>query len=383
MKETPQEKPAPLPSGEHPWARQLRRARKLASAAETAFSGTLTLALFLGLGEKCATSIMLHVQSPWLRALSFSAGLAMTYWLISLPLSFTRSFLIEKRFGLSTQTIPGWFSDQVKGVLIAAILGTIVILGLTGILVTTGQSWWLISALAGMLFGILISRIAPQWIIPLFFKMKPLASEEIQTRFKKLAEKNNTPVLGIYEINLSQRTKAANAAVMGFGASRRAVIGDTLLEEFTIDEAEFVLAHELAHHYYHDLWRGVAISGMTMLLSLSASHWIITHFDAFSVPFPPTNLNFNPIVLFWIAAFTSVCGFILGPIGKYFSRRAETRADEFAIRATANSSAGARAFRRLGYQNLAVFSPPIWEETLFYTHPAIARRIARLEEKRK
>lgn len=378
MKNLTGEKLTPLPTGEHPWARNLRRSRKLAGWAELALSIAITVFLFKGAAERWANLTLAHFNAAWTRALVFSALLALAYGLPTLPLSFLRGYVIEKHYDLSTQSVGAWIGDQLKGLVLGAVLGTIVLLGLTATLVWTGAHWWWTAALGAMLFGIILTRVAPQWIVPLFFKMKSLEAPELQNRFKALAQKTGTPVLGIYEIDLSRRTKAANAAVIGFGASRRAIVGDTLLKEFSVDEVEFVLAHELGHHRYHDLWSGVVLSSALTLVSLGVTHLVLMRFDRFSVPFPPGPLNFNPIMIFWIAVLVSVSGSALSPLGKLFSRFVETRADEFASQATANPKAGAAAFRKLGYQNIAVFQPPRWEEALLYTHPAIARRIERL-----
>lgn len=368
----------PLSTGEHPWARGLRRARKAAGFAELVLSLALTGILFSGPAEQWARFTLQRTESNYLRALIFSAGLGLVYYLVSFPVSYARGHLIEKMFELSTQSTGGWLSDQLKGLALGAVLGTMVVSGLTAILINCGGHWWWVSALAAAFFGVVLTRVAPNLIVPIFFKMKRIESKELLDRFSKLAAGTGTPVLGIFEIDMSRRTRAANAAVIGFGASRRAVVGDTLLKEFTHDEIEFVLAHELGHHKFHDLWSGVALSSALTAVSLLVSHMLLTRLEAFAVPFPPNEFNFNPIVLFWIAVLTSVLGALLGPLAKAFSRSVETRADTFASKATGNASSGAEAFRKLGYQNMAVFSPPRWEELLFYTHPSIGRRIARL-----
>lgn len=361
---------APLPSGEHPWAAKLRRARKLLSRFEFIAVILLTAFLFFsGRAAQWAESITMSVQSSWLQALLFSGLLGLLYGALSLPFAAIRSLVVERRFGLMTQTNRDWLLDQFKGLAIGIILGSIIILGLTASLLWAKESWWWVASLGALLFGVVLTRVAPQIIIPLFFKLKPIESQELQERFKRLAQKTNTPVLGIFEIDMSRRTRAANAAVVGFGESRKAIVGDTLLREFNHDEIEFVLAHELAHHRHHDLWTGIMISSALTFLSLWLTHRFVI----------ADHLNgFSPVLLFWIGIATSVVGSILSPITKLFSRIAETRADRFAAKATESPSSGINAFLKLGYQNIAVFSPPRWEEILFHTHPCIKRRIGSL-----
>ena len=374
--------PAPLPSGEHAWAKKLRLCRKLVSGAELALTVAITVYLFNGLAENWAYALQRNHESPWARALLFSLFLSVAYGVPSFPLAFIKGYIIEEHFGLSTQTPMAWLLDYAKGMLLGGVLGGIVITGLTAVLLWGQMNWWWMAAIGAAAFGIILTRVAPQLIVPLFFKMKPLESPELVNRFTELAKKTGTPILGVFEIDMSRRTKAANAAVIGFGASRRAVVGDTLLSQFSVEEVEFVLAHELGHHHHHDLWSGVALSAVTTLVTLGVAHFTMANSTNVYGQFILTSTaraTFNPLMIYYIVVMTTVTGMLLGPIGKWFSRYVEARADRFAATTTNDAAAGAKAFRKLGFQNLAVFQPPAWEEALFYSHPAIARRIARLE----
>lgn len=370
----------PLPNGEHPSARLLRRYRKIVSRLATLI--TIAFTVYVLIPQKggrawaaaLAELISAEVSSAGLRALLYTGIVGALYGIITLPLSFLSGYVIEKRFGLSTQTLWGWISDQLKGIAVAIVLGTVVVLGVTAAILWAGSSWWWVTAIGAVIFGVLLTRLAPQLIIPLFFKMKRLDSPELQRRFTELGQKTGTPVLGVFEIDMSRRTRAANAAVVGFGKSRRAVVGDTLLSQFTLEEAEFVLTHELAHHRYHDLWIGIAVGSVVTFVALAVADWALGGASVFGM-----RDGFNPLVLFLIGVVISVVEAILSPIARLLSRIAETRADRFAAQTTQNPKAGAAAFRKLGYQNLAVFEPPAWEEALFHTHPSIGKRIRRLE----
>ncbi|MEW6056123.1 MAG: M48 family metallopeptidase [Bdellovibrionota bacterium] len=375
--------PSSTPASEHPWAKRLKRSRRIVSAAEGACALLLTSILALDLASRWSAQLTENISSIWLRAFFYCGALAIVYGGISFPFSFIRGYIIEKHFGLSTQAISSWLADQVKASLLGIVLGSFVLLGLMASLLWGQALWWLVAASGATLFGILLTRLTPQVILPLFFKLKPIDSHELNQRFKDLAQRTNTPVLGIFEIDLSKRTKAANAAVIGFGATRKAVVGDTLLSEFSADEIEFVLAHELAHHRYHDLWSGIALGSVITLVTLAVTHFAMLKLRlVFQFGFPPQPESFDPVIFFWIAITSTIVGKILSPISKIFSRSIETRADRFAAQATRDPSAGARAFAKLGHQNLAVFNPPGWEEFLFYTHPSIQRRIDTLNNSR-
>lgn len=358
-----------MENNEHPQARALRRARKKVSVAQSIATVTATVSLWITTPPGAfATSD----RPPFFAALTYAAILAVCYELLLLPFRVWREN-IERRFGLSTQTWRNWILDHLKGYALAAFLGAIAVSAVTASVCHFGENWWWITALAATLFGIVLTRVAPQLILPLFFKLKPIESPELKAKF---------PDLPIFEIDLSRRTKAANAAVIGFGKTRKAVVGDTLLAEFSPDEVGFVLQHELAHHRYHDLWTGIAVGSTITFIALATTNMIVARVAAshgMAFPFAPGSADsFYPIVLFWIIVITSVVETILSPLAKLYSRFVETRADRFAAETFGKPEAGANAFRKLGYQNMAVFNPPRWEETLFYTHPSIARRIKRI-----
>jgi STE24 endopeptidase len=370
------EKIPALPSGEHPWARPLRRWRKIFSAAELAASLGLTAWLALGPAFRLSLAILPH-SPTWLRALAYAAALALIYGVALFPFSFFGGHWLDRRFGLSTQSIAAWLVDALKGAAVGAVIGAVALLGLFLALTRTGANWWWVTAIGGTVLGIALTRIAPQFILPLFFKLKPLEQPDLQRRFTELGRRVGAPVLGVFEIDMSRRTRAANAAVIGFGKSRMAVVGDTLLQGFSEDEVEFVLAHELGHHRYHDLWTGIALSGVVLFVALFLANSALRAVaSAFELSFPFSGPGaFEPYLLFWLAIVTSFAQAIFGPITRAASRAVEARADRFAASATGNPKAGASAFRKLGYTNLAVFKPPRWEEALFYTHPCLSRRI--------
>lgn len=369
----------PLESGEHPWAKRLKKSRRMLNAGEWGAELALSLVLIATAFPTSFSNLLgVAISSVWLVAGVYCALLASLYGLVGLPFGIAR-WRIDRRFGLSVQSLRMWIWDRIKGAFVGGIIGAFVVEGLAAILLSCGSAWWWISALAMAFFGIVLTRLAPQIIVPLFFKMRPLASPELRERFIRLAQRTGTPVLGVFTIDMSRKTRAANAAVIGFGKSRRAVVGDTLLENFTVDEVEFVLAHELGHHKYHDLWTGMAVGVALELLTLATVHIVLSRQAIDGVILLPVRggvLHFE--VFFWIALVASAVGLVLSPLSRLFSRQIETRADMFAAHATGHAKAGVSAFRRLGYRNMAVFRPPRWEETLFFTHPSIARRISML-----
>jgi STE24 endopeptidase len=182
-------------------------------------------------------------------------------------------------------------------------------------------------------------------------------------------------VRGVYKFDMSRRTKAANAAVTGLGNTRRILLGDTLIDEFSPEEIETVLAHELAHQVHRDIPLGILIESLITLGGL--------YLAALVLNWSVIALGFNSIAdvaalpLFGLVM--GLYGLIIMPLGNAYSRLRERRADEFALRITGNGEAYASALTRLANQNLAEADPEPWVELLLYSHPALSRRITMAE----
>ncbi|MER3459571.1 MAG: peptidase, partial [Chloroflexota bacterium] len=169
------------------------------------------------------------------------------YGLALMPLSFYSSYILPHRFGLSAQTVRGWIADQIKGAAVGGLLGLALIEATYALVRAAPATWWLWAGVGYLVFTVILANLAPILLVPLFFKLTPIADQDLAARLTRLAERAGTHVRGVFTIDLSRRTKAANAALMGLGHTRRIVLGDTLLREFTPDEIETVLAHELGH----------------------------------------------------------------------------------------------------------------------------------------
>lgn len=310
----------------------------------------------------------------WLLVALFGAVFGGIYYLIDLPLTYYSSFVLPHRFGLSTQTRKGWIGDQVKILMLGAILGGLILEVVYAVLRAAPETWWLWAAGLLLLFNVVLANLAPILIAPLFFKFVPLGEEhaDLAQRLIRLAGRAHTKVRGVFKFDMSRRTKAANAALMGLGNTRRIVLGDTLIDEFTPDEIETVLAHELGHHVNKDIPLGILVEtaltvGGLYLASL-ALNWGVAVFG-FEGPADVATLPLFALVM-------GAYGLITMPLGNAYSRWRERRADEYALRATGNGAAYASALTRLANQNLAEVDPEPWVEFLLYSHPALSKRIA-------
>ena len=338
--------------------------------------GGIYVLVWLITGWSIAVSNMLATIST--AAWFLVAGVALVFvagmYLIDLPLSYFSGFVLPHRFEQSTQTRRGWVSDQIKEVLVGGIFGFIVIEVIYAVLRAAPETWWLWAAAILLLFQVVLANLAPVIIMPLFYKVVPLGDEyaELSSRLLRLAQQAHTKVRGVYRFDMSRRTKAANAALMGLGNTRRIVLGDTLLSEFTTDEIETVLAHELGHHVNRDIPIGMAVNTALTVIGLYVAALIMT----WGVGVWGLSGPADPASLPWFVLAMGLYGLVTMPIGNAFSRWRESKADAYALHATDNPRAFISAMTRLANQNLADVDPEAWEEILLHSHPAFRKRIA-------
>nr|BBH93644.1 peptidase M48 [Thermogemmatispora argillosa] len=302
--------------------------------------------------------------------------LLLAYEVVSAPLTVYRGYLLPRRYGLSVQTLGAWFGDLCKGLLLSLILELAVLELIYLLLATQPLTWWLWVALVMLFFSVVLANLAPVLILPLFYRFTPLPDGELKTRLLALAERARTRVRGVFTMHMSSKTTAANAALMGLGNTRRIVIGDTLLNQYTPDEIEVVLAHELGHHVHGDIWKLIASQSLLTLLALYliniTLHWLTT---------PQLGYHglSDPATLPLIALVSAIVGLICMPLGNAFSRYLEYQADEYALLTTGKSEAFRSMMTRLANQNLAEAEPSPLVEILFHDHPSIKKRLEHAE----
>ena len=311
---------------------------------------------------------------PWILPPLFALVFGGFIAVMMSPLGWYSGFVLPHRFGQSNQSFKDWIMDGIKGMLIGAPIGLIVLEVIYAFLRAFPQTWWLWVAGFLLVFDVLLANLAPVLIMPIFNKYVPLGEEhaDLAGRLIKLAEKAGTRVRGVFKFDMSKRTKAANAALTGIGNTRRIILGDTLINEFTPDEIETVLAHELGHHVNRDILLGIVFGTLSTLVSLYlaslALNWAVGVFG-FTGPSDPAAMPALMLILTLYGLFTM-------PLQNAFSRWRERLADLYALRATQKPQAMASAMTRLANQNLAEVDPEKWVVFLFYSHPPLEERIA-------
>lgn len=292
--------------------------------------------------------------------------------LLELPFAFYQGFALEHRYALSNQTRGQWAADQAKGAVLGAIftsVGAVIVYSLIG---WNRDWWWLAGAAVFAVLMIGLAQLAPVVLMPLFFTFKPLDRPSLVDRLMALAQRARTPVVGVYEWALSAHTKKANAALAGMGRTRRILLADTLLADYTEDEIEVVLAHELSHHVHHDIWRGMALQAVVLIVGFLGAHLGLR---AFADRAGLRGLD-DPAGLPLLLLAAGAVSLLSAPIGHALSRAHERRADRYALDTTRRPDAFISAMKRLGQQNLAEDDPSELVQWLFYSHPPIRQRIA-------
>lgn len=361
---------------------QLRRRADLLS---TATAGVVLLGIVLSslpvLLRESVFMATATVPTPWADVVTvaiIAAILSLILAAVGLPFSYYQGFFIEHRYNLSTQTFRHWLSDQIKALALGLLLTMASAAVVYAAMIWSPRWWWAIAAAIFSGFLIVLVALAPVVVLPLFYSFKPLDRPPLVERLLALAHRAGADVVGVFEWSLSGHTRKANAALTGLGRTRRILLSDTLLADYSDDEIEVVLAHELAHHVHQDLWRGVLLHSALMfggfLLASVVLSWLAGPLGLRGVT--------DPAGLPLLLLVGGIWSFAALPIVNAISRAHERRADRYAVDTTKNPAAFVSAMKRLAQQNLAEEEPSAAVQWLFYSHPPIKDRIAAIQARR-
>jgi STE24 endopeptidase len=309
--------------------------------------------------------------NPTLTVFLYVLMLSLVFDAATLPFSVFRGYVLERRYGLSTETLGHWLKDHAKAVLIGAVFAEAAAIFVYFALRNWPDVWWAIAGAGYAGVAIALVNLAPIILLPLFFTFKPLEKATLRDRLTALASKAGTRIMGVYEWTLSDRTKKANAALTGMGNTRRILLSDTLLAEYSDDEIEVILAHELAHHVHKDIWTSVLFDMVLTFAGFFAAHLALQR----AVPLFGLRGMGDPAGIPILLMTAATIGLCVKPLLNAVSRSHERRADSYALKMTENPSAFITAMKRLGQQNLAEDSPSKLVQAFFYTHPPIKERL--------
>ena len=296
--------------------------------------------------------------------------------LLTLPIGYFSGHVLERQYGLTRRSVLGWAKDWLKGLAVQTVMLAVFVACLYALLAADPDYWWVWASLLFSAISVFMAAIAPIVLMPIFFKFEPLPDGDLKQRLERLSTRLNTFVQGAYIWKLGDRTVKANAALAGWGKTRRIIISDTLIESHDADEIEVIIAHELGHHVNGDIWRGIAVQVVIIFVSM----WAIDQaLGAWSDIFDLNGTLHDYANLPLLALITTFVGIIALPLINTYSRRRETAADDFAIDTTDMRAEFISAMEKLGKQNLSNAEPHPMIETVLHSHPSISRRIARAQ----
>jgi STE24 endopeptidase len=285
-------------------------------------------------------------------------------------------FRLEHRYNLSNQRLRSWLWDECKGFLIGLVMATVVVELLYMLMRQTPEHWWVVAWIIFLGLVVLLAQLAPVVLFPIFYKFEPLENEELKRRLIVLSERAGTRIRGVYKWHLSEKSKKANAALTGLGATRRIILADTLLDNYSDDEIEAVLAHELGHHVHRHILKSIfvqaAITFCGFWLANEVLRYAVERRHLFETMSDFANLPLLILV-------STVLSFMLMPALNAYSRFNERQADRYCFQSVASVDPFISSMNKLAEQNLAEKTPSRWVEWLLHSHPAITKRVAAAE----
>jgi len=305
-------------------------------------------------------------------AVCYALAVALVHEVVACPLAFFRGLVLERRYGLSRQTAGEWWRDHLKALGLGLLFGGLSA-GFVYLTLTLWPDWWWLATTAGAAaVSLTLTWLAPVVLVPLFFKVTPLQNDSLRERLTALAQGAGTATVGIYEWRLSAKTSRANAALTGFGRTRRILLSDTLVCDYSEDEIEAILAHELSHHVFHDVWRSLALDVVVVGAGCWAGSEVLRRSTGGLGLSGVADVAGLPVLVLTAMGVSALAL----PLMNAISRWHERRADQFALDTTRNPAAFISAMKRLGASNLAEDDPPACARLFFYTHPPLGDRLA-------
>jgi len=302
---------------------------------------------------------------------AYFACFAAIAFILSFPLEYYEGFVIEHRYGLSAQSLKAWVKDRIKKAAVSFVGSLILIEVVYYFLIKLPETWWLWAAIFWFIVSIVLTRIAPKVLLPLFYKYEPLSPGPLRDKVTEFLSRFKIKAQGVYCLNFSKKTVKANACVSGLGASKRIFFSDTMVKEFSDEEILAVLAHEAGHYLGGDTFKLSLWNLCSGLFScFAASLCLDKLFPVFGLG-AISDIAGLPLFI----AVLMITGLLLLPAQNGFSRHLEKKADIFALKATGDKKSFISMMRKLANRNFSGLSPSRIVEIFLYDHPSIAKRI--------
>jgi len=342
----------------------------------TIFSLTLDIIMIGLIAFSGISSFLMGHISPvsaneYMQFIMFITVLGLSASALTLPIDFYSGYILEHRFELSNQTIGKWIVEKLKGSAVSLTIGLPVALAFYFFLRASGDYWWIWFSTFIFFTSVFLARIAPIVIFPIFYKFRDLENDEIKEKITGLLEKHDINIKGIFSFNMSKDTKKANAGFTGIGKSKRIILSDTLIQDFTADEIAVIFAHEMGHYSHRHILKNLVQSTVIIFTSFylcgTAYEMTLNKMGFTAVH----DIAAIPILFFFLTIF----GLVTMPFTNMISRRYEVQADAYAIDATGDRESFISSMEKLAEINLADRDPHPMNEFFFYSHPSIKKRV--------
>ena len=362
--------PAPVRTESYFSPQQIERAEDFRGGQLALYGGTLLIeiGLLIALVRRPPQQLRGRFVRPVLAAAATGAGLAVALELVPLPL---RAYARERAIdvGLVTQSWPAWAWDVTKGLAIGGALAGIGAAIAIGLMRRFGRQWWLPGSAAVVAIAAVFIYAGPVVLDPLFSKFERVPEGQVRSDVQRLAKEAGVKVGEVYVNDASRRTTAINAYVTGLGSTKRVVLYDNLVEDFSREERNLVVAHELGHVHFDDVPRGLLFVALVAPFAMAAIA-VMTRGLA-----PPEAEEPGPLVVPALALSLAIVSFGVTIASNQLSRRVEERADSYALKLTNQAKPFIGFQRRIAVRNVSDPDPPGWLHALLGTHPTTLDRI--------
>ena len=294
--------------------------------------------------------------------------------IVEFPVNYYSFSKFSRKFGLSKMNNWLWFKHQMKGEIFSITLGLIIIEGFYWFLRSFPDTWWIFGTGALILFSLILANLIPIFVLPRFYKFEPLINThpDLAKSILEMSTEMKVKTTKVLNWNLGNVATVGNAAILGFGSTRRIIVADTMLERYTDDEIKWIVAHEIGHFKNHDLWRQILLGMVTTTLMFLFTHLSYSSLsEIFGYSTSISSIGNLPVlgISFWV-----IQTLLTVPTLSY-SRKRETAADHYASAYLQKANVTRSLFIKMADQNLADIHPPVWEKYLFMSHPPISERI--------
>lgn len=361
----------------HQKAADYTRARMRLGLVDVLVSALFVVVMTVGGG----LSTVFDLSSTWFEPNGIAHGVALLAvlgllsWLLDLPFTVYRTFVVERGFGFNRMTAGLFIADTLRSAAVTAVIGLPVLVTVLWLMGAMGDHWWLWVWLVWLAFNLLASLIWPTFIAPLFNKFTPLADEALKTRVERLLARCGFRAQGLFVMDGSRRSAHGNAYFTGFGAAKRIVFFDTLLDKLRPEEVEAVLAHELGHFHHRHIWKRLAVIAALSLAMLWLLAWLMHQAWFFAGLGMDSSGTATALALFSLTL--PVFAFPVGPLMSRWSRAHEFEADRYAATQT-HAEDLVSALVKLYRDNAATLTPDPLYSAAFDSHPPATVRVAHL-----